>query len=376
MAPTLDERLDALRGGAPAKHHNARTLAALANNPRCSLRAVLDAAGADKGAIAAHAGFPAPFGQSRFALARGNSFEALVKADGCAELLRLLRETLHLPLEEVAYDDLELVGDDADPDLRYARTRRLLLQAAQGGGGTFFDHPMLRLPVGGQPVYLEPDLVAFRIADRFHVVEIKSFAIIDGQADSAQVKAATTQAAAYVVALRSMLADGGIGPEAVSDRIVLVAPKDFSSRPTAALVDARKQISTLARQLARIERIGALVGQLPEGLTFDLAADGAGRPTRPRAELSEALAHVETNYRPDCLAHCEMAFYCRDQARASSSVDVLGPVVREQLGGIDTVATALGLADGSRTPDEDQAQIAAALRHAADLYARLPGAAA
>jgi hypothetical protein len=43
-------------------------------------------AGADKQRITAYAGFPAPFGQSRFALARGNAFEAQVKADGGAEL--------------------------------------------------------------------------------------------------------------------------------------------------------------------------------------------------------------------------------------------------------------------------------------------------
>ncbi len=45
----------------------------------------MNAAGVDKQRLAAYAGFPAPFGQSRFALARGNAFEAQVKADGGAE---------------------------------------------------------------------------------------------------------------------------------------------------------------------------------------------------------------------------------------------------------------------------------------------------
>ncbi len=39
-------------------------------------------------------GSPAPFGQSQFAFMRGNAFEARVKADGGAELLRLLYERL------------------------------------------------------------------------------------------------------------------------------------------------------------------------------------------------------------------------------------------------------------------------------------------
>ena len=82
--------LDRLRGSMPAKRHNARTIAALTGNPGCTRRAVLDAAGVDKPRLADHIGFPARFGQSRFALARGIGFEAMLKADGCALLLELL----------------------------------------------------------------------------------------------------------------------------------------------------------------------------------------------------------------------------------------------------------------------------------------------
>jgi hypothetical protein len=371
MPTTVTERLDALRGDAAPKRHNARTIAALASNPRCGLRAVLDAAGADKGAIAARVGFPAQFGQSQFAITRGNAFEAHVKALGCAELLRLLREALGLPETQVAYDDLEVVGYTSSQQVRYDWTRDKLTAAAEGKGGTLFDHPMLRLSVGGNTVYLEPDLVAFQIADRFHVVEIKSFPIIDRQADSIQVKSAATQSAAYIIALRAMLAEIGVGPQAVSDKIVLIAPKDFTFTPTAATVDARKQVSTLTRQLARLKKIGAIVEEIPDGVTFDLAPDVHGTPTRPRDELAAALKEVEANYRPDCLSHCEMAFFCRDQARACASVDVLGPAVRERLGGIDTVTMALGLADGTREPTPDQAESATALQHAATLRAQL-----
>lgn len=370
MKAVTEERLDALRGSAPRLTFSARSLAALENNPRCMLRAVLDASGSDKGAIAAHAGFPAPFGQSSFAFARGKTFESMVKDDGCAELLRVLRDTLELTLPEVGYEDLNEVGGDGSPAARHARTSQLLVAAAQGrGAATLYDHPMLRLVVGGHPVFLEPDLVAFRSGDRFYVVEIKSFSIVDGQADSAQVRSATTQACAYIIALRAMLAEAGIGPEAVSDTIVLVAAKDFSNRPTGAFVDARKPVAALTRQLARIERIGHLVELLPEGLTFDLADD------RSASDLTVALDQVDITYRPDCLNHCDMAFYCRSRARSEASLDVLGPSVREQLGGIDTVSMALELARGKRQPADDQAEITAALRHAARLRAELPDAA-
>ena len=182
-------------------------MAALTANPGCARRALMDAAGADKAEIAAQAGFPQPASQSPFAIARGAVFEAQVKATGGADLIRLLRGTLGLALPEVAYDDLETVGGNTSPEVRYQRTRALLLRAARhpGDAGTLFDHPMLRLRVGGHLAYLEPDLIAFQAGGRFHVVEIKSFAVIDGQADEESVAAAAMQAAVYVLALRDLL---------------------------------------------------------------------------------------------------------------------------------------------------------------------------
>src|ERR1700758_3405608 len=90
--PGTVARLAIVRGRAMPKSHNARTIAALASNPGCARRAVMDAAGVDKQRLAAHLGYPAPFGQSGFALARGNAFEHQLKADGAAQILQLLRE--------------------------------------------------------------------------------------------------------------------------------------------------------------------------------------------------------------------------------------------------------------------------------------------
>ncbi|RFU86683.1 hypothetical protein DY218_10870, partial [Streptomyces triticagri] len=89
-ATGLRQRLAELRGPAvPPKSLDARALAALAANPGCRRRALLDGAGVDKAALAGALGAPSGFGQSQFALVRGNAFEARVKADGGAELLRL-----------------------------------------------------------------------------------------------------------------------------------------------------------------------------------------------------------------------------------------------------------------------------------------------
>ena len=174
--------LDRLRGRALPKNHDARTISALAANPGCARRALMDAAGVDKQRVAAHAGFPAPFGQSRFAIVRGNAFEAQVKENGAAQLLTLLRDQLGLDVSEVGYTDFNDVGGNSSAELRHRHTRHVLTAPDQPGR-TLLDHPLLRLQVGGRHAYLEPDLIALRLDGTFHVIEIKSFAVIDGQAD-------------------------------------------------------------------------------------------------------------------------------------------------------------------------------------------------
>ena len=376
----IDARLDTLRGGTAPLSFTARTIAALTANPGCARRALMDAAGTDKTALATHAGFPQPSGasQSPFALARGGIFEAQVKASGAADLVRLLRDRLGLDLPEVSYSDLESVGGNTSREVRYRRTRALLLRAARhpDQAGTLYDHPMLRLQVGGHLAYLEPDVVAFQLHGKFHVVEIKSFAVIDGQADEESVAAAAMQAAAYIVALQDMLAAESLPVAAVATDVILVTPENFSPQATASFIDVRKQVAILRRQLARMARIGVLLDELPAGLTFDLVPDPDGSYTRARGELASALEAVPARYQPRCLKTCEMAGFCRDEARAAGAVTVLGSVVRDDLGSLDSISTALALASGIRQPSADQADIARALRHAKNISDSLAGGAA
>jgi hypothetical protein len=336
------------------RRHNARTIAALTSNPGCKRRAVLDAAGIDKSALATAVEFPAAYGQSQFAITRGNAFEARMKADGCAELLQLLRETLGLELpDDVAYTDLDDVGDDQD--LRHAHARTHL--TAPAGGSALYDHPLLKLRVAGQDVFLEPDLVAFQHDGRYHVVEIKSFPVIDRQADPAKVAAAATQAAVYVLALRRLLGD----PAAVSHDIVLVCPADFGSRPVAVTVDVRRQLSVLEHQLARMVRVDRILAELPADLTFRLDLN------RSADELGAAVGAVEPCYSPSCLSSCELAFFCRNEGRRGTGS--LGTNVREDLGGVETIDEVLAIAEGH----DDGSEVAAMIRTLARVYAESRG---
>lgn len=354
------EHLASLRGpGTAPRPLDARALAALAANPGCRRRALLDAAGVDKGAVARALGSPAPFGRSAFAFSRGHAFESRVKADGCAELLRLLgaaRPEDTVPGPEAELPDLSAPG----PEGRAERTRQALA-AAEPGRWTLLDHPVLALDVAGSTAHLEPDAVVVGPDGRWTVVEIKSFPILDGAADPVKVGAAARQAAVYVLALDA-LAEGRTRSD-----ILLVCPKDFSNLPTAEWVDVRKQLAVTRRQLSRLTRIEDIAAALPEGTTFDLVPDADGRPTRPREDLARAVESVPSAYAPECLSTCDLAFHCRERARAADRMEPLGRALRGDLGDLRTVGAVLAAAHGTAGDPADPA--VAALRRAAALRA-------
>ena len=364
----IEAWLRRLRGGQLPQAYTARKIAALAGNPGCARRSILDAAGVDKGRLAAYTGYPVPFGRSPFEIARESSFEAQVKAEGAAQLLMLLRDKLGLDITEAAYSDLAEVGVSDALEVRYKRTRAVLT-APPRHRGTMFDHPLLRFRVGGRYAYLEPDLIAFRHDDTFHVVEVRSFPVIDGQADPAKASAAAIQSAVYVLALRDLLGDNA----EVRHETILVTPRDFSSRPVATSIDVRKQLGVLRRQLARLRRVGELAAALPADLTFDLGLDDKGVPHRSPGELVNALVTVPADYAPECLGICEMCCFCRDEADGTTGA--LGKPVREELGGIEYVARALAFARGEVPASGELAEAAAIVRRAAGLRAEILGAA-
>ena len=329
----------------------------------------------NKATLASALGSPSAFGQSQFALARGNTFEARVKADGGAELLRLVHENLDpgaVAPARAEVPDLTASG----PEGRTARTALALrdattaARAATGAGGwTLLDHPMLALDVAGSPAFLEPDAVVVHPDGSWSVVEIKSFPMLDGSADPAKVGAAARQAAVYVLALEEVAArlvqDGDRAP-VVRHRVLLVCPKDFSNLAAASAVDIRKQRAVTGRQLSRLTRIEDIADTLPEGTCF--------APDLPTAELTASVESVPAEYAPECLSACELAFHCRDRSRARGAVTSLGRSVRAELGALTTVDDVLSAAHG-RSGDPADPTVAA-LRRAAALRAEaLRGAA-
>ena len=85
---------------------NARGIAALADNPGCRRRAVLDASGVDAVRLADAADAPALYGQSTFAMVRGRGFEHRVLRNDAKGLSTLLAK--HYGVARQAYRVLDV----------------------------------------------------------------------------------------------------------------------------------------------------------------------------------------------------------------------------------------------------------------------------
>jgi hypothetical protein len=114
-----------------------------------------------------------------------------------------------------------------------------------------------------------------------------------------------------------------------------------------------------------------LLDGLDAGLSFDLSADKDGEPVRGAVELGKAAAAIEARYAPECISRCDMAFFCRDEARAAGSTDLLGRSVRDALGGIAAMRDVLALGGkegfGAEESDDEADEADADLAEAARL---------
>ncbi|AQW51009.1 hypothetical protein ACIQPP_21015 [Streptomyces violaceusniger] len=346
---------------------DARALAALAANPGCRRRALLDGAGVDKGALASALGAPANFGQSQFAHQRGNSFEARVKADGGADLVRLLHERLRDGSEApgpgaVATPDLTAPG----PQGRTARTALALREATEAGRWALLDHPMVSLDVAGSPAFLEPDAVVVHPDGSWTVVEIKSFPMVDGSADPAKVGAAARQSAVYTLALERVASmirrppeDGGDTADA-ADAVDAVAVETASAAKTAEAAGGAETAGPVAPAEAAA------------------SADPAGTAARERP-VTPAEAALRARVRHHVLLVCPKDF---SNLPTAEMVDVRKQlaVTRRQLDRltrIEEIAAALPegttfdlrLTDDGRTPTRPVEELTAAVEAVDAAYA-------
>ena len=252
---------------------------------------------------------------------------------------------------------------------RAQETEKVLASIARGDPDAphLVDHPVLVFEIGGTSAFLEPDALAFRVGTKLELVEIKSYPVIDGQADPGKLASTGGQAAVYLLALRATLRRLGLDPDLLTPSVILVAPRNFGRSPTAHRVPLKKKMMALERVLGAVPTTDALLNhiKLPKDFTFDVDPKGQKGNDTVKAELARAVRCLPMLYVPECLAACDMAKYCRQQAIDDDDPARLGRVARDSLAGVPTLRDALRLATkGTRSGEEDLQDVADTLQSA------------
>jgi hypothetical protein len=212
------------------------------------------------------------------------------------------------------------------------------------------DHPVIVFDLAGTPVYLEPDALALRVGQQLQLVEIKSYAIIDGQADPAKVSTTGGQSAVYLLALRASLARLGFDPDLLRWSVILVAPKNFGRAPVAHEIPLRKKAMALQRVLGNVPGTDRVLSGLPAEFTLDVKSREG--PEQERAALAAAVQMLPMRFVPECLSTCDLARCCRAQAVGEDSPARLGRAARDAVTGVETLEDVLRLASQGPKPAE------------------------
>ncbi|MFS8499571.1 MAG: hypothetical protein FWJ70_15370 [Micromonosporaceae bacterium] len=351
-------RLAAFRGGFPTAPLDARRVAGLLDVPGCRRRQVIDAAGVGIEPLARLLGCP-PAGQSPYAIVRARQFERLVTGDAMGSLLALARDLLGAPVTAVRQvdlspDEVRSQYGRADPPFRATLTAhhvRMMLDGDEAAVN-LLRRPVLTLTVGGSPIHVEPDVVAYTTTDPLHPVEIRSYPCVDGVADEDKVSATARETAVHVLAVRELSRRLGHDDTRVAAAGLLVMPRNFSLTPTGARLDVTPQTRRVRRALDVFPDPATLAASVPDGVSLPAPPPpGATAAERDAAaaQAAEAVGALAARFGDGC-ASCALFAFCRAEQQASGAVARTGDAAANLCGDVGTVAAALDLAHGRRTP--------------------------
>ena len=313
-------------------------------------------------------------GADPMAIKRGRLFEEILKKDDYAELLNLLYEqdaalgALGADVRIARLRDLSVPAGRSGLEVRAEATRRELAKIARRDwdASTLLDGAVIRARVGGEIAYFEADGLAAASNGSLHVVEAKSFPLIDGRCDPVKLGAACAQAGLYAALVRAQLREDGLPSEAVSDTGFIVLPKNTRLGRAVLLAQNLSFHIRRAERLLSLAHLDEAVVQRIEGHSFPAAGTGA-------AERIEGLSHLMdqagTQYRPECLEHCAAAKLCRERAYKAGRLAILGDQATREVSGVESFGRLLDLAGGASALEHER-QSALELERARRLYRR------
>lgn len=330
----------------PPRRDTRRRIEQLAHNPRCAANALSVAHDIPMPDVAAHLGLPSRFGQSRFAITRGLAFEKRLFADDAEALREALVRSRVLPVGSEGFLDLRLtLAGGRVSSLDVAHRHTLALFERLDREGPFEGMPCLvagaTLRVPGDALLPDGmvalDLLALHVEGRqiaLSIGEIKVYPDRGGHTDAHQLATARAQAGLYLHLLRTTLAEHRVALDA-RDHGFLVLTRAGQNTPS---IRAREDLRFQAR------RAEVALAQLRDAVS---SAPKLDSDERRHLAVVEAPKH----YGEGCVAFCDLADHCLDEALDCGSPAALGDEARRALGTV-SIPRALELLKGD-SPTHD-----------------------
>lgn len=329
-----------------------------AQNPSCEANTISAVRNVRMADVARVAGLPTTFGQSPFALIRGDQFERSLFRDNAQRLLEELIKRNVLSKGQKGFRDLRIRQNGGTEvqslDESIERTRELIYLIPTASPKERSKLPVIvagatvRIPKGVllPEATLIIDVMAIR-TDRdppeLVIGEIKTYPDRGGHTQGHELALARAQAGIYVHATDLVVAELGLKERLTVDRkgfLVLTWPG--SNQPSV------RAGEDLTYQAERAKRGFELLERAALALSKDLWAT---EETAPPTALIEAVLKADTHYCESCLSFCDLAPRCFEQARKASDPIVLGEHVRRFLGTVN-LARAIELLDGEPASNE------------------------
>jgi hypothetical protein len=314
-------------------------------------------------------------GADPLAIKRGRLFEEILKKDDYAELLNLLYEqdaamgAFGADVRIARLRDLSVPPGRSGLEVRADATRLELAKITRGDwdAPTLIDGAVIRARIGGEIAYFEADGLAAASNGALHVVEAKSFPLIDGRCDPVKLGAACAQAGLYAALVRAQLLEDHLPAATVSDTGFIVLPKNTRLGRAVLLRQNLSFHIRRAERLLSLAHLDAAAASRIEWRAFP--AEGAVAAERIEA-VSHLMDHAGTHYRPECIEHCAAAKLCRERAYRAGRLALLGEQPSRELSGVETFHRVLELAAGADPLDHER-ESASELVRARKLYRRV-----
>lgn len=328
-----------------------------AKNPTCDANTLSAVHNVRLDKAAEAAGFEASFGQSPFAIARGNRFEAGLFLDEAQKLRAALERKQCLPGGSSGFLDLRLKLNggrrlhSVDQALHETEAWLRRIAAEPANAESIVAAPMIRIPKGVilPEALLIIDAVTVTATNdgraRLTVGEVKVFPDRGGHTDPQQLASARAQAGVYEHAIRLAIDALGLTDEietATYGFLVFTWPGS-NSPSVRANEDLTYQAIRAERGFDRLEEVA-----------LDVVRDDDFSADNPA--LIQRVLDAPTQYSEACLSFCDLVPRCHAQAVAADDPIVLGGEVARFLGDT-TIARALELMAGKEPADDREADL-------------------